>query len=81
MSLPCIILEGRGAWIFKKIKGGGASTRFRGGKMVNKLCSLEYIIKQKRCFDPGLNMGPLVLQSNALPPELSRLVVKGGTLC
>ena len=26
-----------------------------------------------KCLDPGLNQGPLDLQSNALPTELSRL--------
>jgi hypothetical protein len=29
--------------------------------------------KKKKCRDPGLNRGPLDLQSNALPTELSRL--------
>ncbi len=29
----------------------------------------------KNCRDPGSNRGPLDLQSNALPTELSRLVV------
>ena len=30
--------------------------------------------KKKKCRDPGSNQGPLDLQSNALPTELSRLV-------
>ena len=29
----------------------------------------------KKCRNPGLNQGPLDLQSNALPTELFRLVV------
>ena len=29
--------------------------------------------KQNQCRDPGSNRGPLDLQSNALPTELSRL--------
>ncbi len=36
-------------------------------------CLLE---KMKRCRDPGSNRGPLDLQSNALPTELSRLLLK-----
>ena len=30
--------------------------------------------KEKKCRDPGSNRGPLDLQSNALPTELSRPV-------
>ena len=40
-------------------------------KSASELCS----IKVKRCPDPGSNRGPLDLQSNALPTELSRQVV------
>ena len=32
------------------------------------------------CPDPGLNRGPLDLQSNALPTELSRPVISSTTL-
>ena len=31
---------------------------------------------EKKCRDPGSNRGPLDLQSNALPTELSRLLRK-----
>ena len=31
------------------------------------------LLEQLNCRDPGLNQGPLDLQSNALPTELSRL--------
>ena len=33
------------------------------------------IVHVKECRDPGSNRGPLDLQSNALPTELSRHVV------
>ena len=39
-------------------------------KSASEFCS----IKVKRCPDPGSNRGPLDLQSNALPTELSRQV-------
>ena len=35
---------------------------------------LRSIILQKQCRDPGSNRGPLDLQSNALPTELSRQI-------
>ena len=34
-------------------------------------------INGKKCRDPGSNRGPLDLQSNALPTELSRLHLMG----
>ena len=50
--------------------------------MVRKKCWLMYMCivyivqakkkKKKSCRDPGSNQGPLDLQSNALPTELSR---------
>ena len=33
----------------------------------------EKLDYRKKCRDPGSNWGPLELQSNALPAELSRL--------
>ena len=32
------------------------------------------LLKRKNCRNPGLNQGPLDLQSNALPTELFRLL-------
>ena len=32
----------------------------------------RFILPEKKCRDPGSNRGPLDLQSNALPTELSR---------
>ena len=39
-------------------------------RQVDKMSNKE----KKQCRDPGSNQGPLDLQSNALPTELSRLV-------
>jgi hypothetical protein len=35
--------------------------------------TIHYLTLSKYCRDPGSNRGPLDLQSNALPTELSRL--------
>ena len=35
----------------------------------------------KKCHDPGSNRGPLDLQSNALPPELFRLLLNKHCCC
>ena len=35
---------------------------------------------REKCRDPGSNRGPLDLQSNALPTELSRLVIVGNQI-
>ena len=32
----------------------------------------RFILPEKKCRDPGSNRGPLDLQSNALPTELSQ---------
>ena len=37
------------------------------------------IVGAQKCRDPGSNRGPLDLQSNALPTELSRPVSNVGT--
>ena len=38
--------------------------------------SHEQLEKMTTCRDPGSNRGPLDLQSNALPTELSRQLVR-----
>ena len=48
--------------------------------MINHGSAYEKAVVDKKhnkmCRDPGLNRGPLYLQSNALPTELSRLYDK-----
>ena len=39
------------------------------------ICKIKSEIFQNICRDPGSNRGPLDLQSNALPTELSRQVI------
>ncbi len=50
------------------------TTKIRGPSDL-KSSALPLLGKEKNCRDPGSNQGPLDLQSNALPTELSRLVV------
>ena len=39
-----------------------------------------FLVGRQNCRDPGSNRGPLDLQSNALPTELSRLHIISYTL-
>ena len=39
----------------------------------------HFLSRKKKCRNPGLNQGPLDLQSNALPTELFRLTANLGT--
>ena len=48
----------------------------------SQACRLDFqkiICHKKQCRDPGSNRGPLDLQSNALPTELSRLTDTRGS--
>ena len=54
--------------ILMLLQGAIALTSFGKKKTLGKK-------KKKKCRDPGSNQGPLDLQSNALPTELSRLPV------
>ena len=44
-------------------------------KQYPSLSEGNFFIDWDPCRDPGSNRGPLDLQSNALPTELSRLVI------
>ena len=46
-----------------------------GAKIFCTLAKIFSKISWQKCRDPGSNRGPLDLQSNALPTELSRLVI------
>ena len=51
---------------------GGASAIFWVCNFFKNIFLEQNIQEKKNCRDPGSNRGPLDLQSNALPTELSR---------
>ena len=50
------------------------SSNLGGASAIFWVCNFFKTGCAQNCRDPGLNRGPLDLQSNALPTELSRLI-------
>lgn len=71
--------EGEAEMKKKKRRGddcGGMCSEFNGIGVLSGEAELKARQKGGPCRDPGSNQGPLDLQSNALPTELPRRVVR-----